>query len=243
MIVNDVFAKEFFPDGKAVGHRVTMDVGGNPMVFEIVGVAGSFRELSLAEPPRPELFTAHSQTTIAGQTLVIRTQDDPARHVAAVRAAIAKMDPNVPIYQVRTMQEQVDESLAQHRLRRSLLTAFSIVALLLASIGVYGIVACSVAERQREIGIRLALGASHESVRRSVVLQGLNLTMIGLAVGLAGAVAASKLVAGFLFGVGTTDPVTFGGTALVFVAVTLAATYVPARRATRLDPLVVLRED
>ncbi|MBZ5603959.1 MAG: ABC transporter permease, partial [Acidobacteriia bacterium] len=129
MIVNDVFAREFFPNGNAVGHQVAMDVGGAPMVFEVVGVAGSFRELSLSEPPRREVFTAYTQTTIAGQTLVVRTLDDPASHVGAIRAAIGKLDPNVPIYQVRTMQEQVDQSLAQQRLRGMLLTTFSIVAL------------------------------------------------------------------------------------------------------------------
>jgi len=242
MIVNDAFAHELFPDGNAVGHKVTMDLG-TPYTCEIVGVVGSFRELSLSEPPQRELFTPYAQTTIAGQTLVIRTRDDPARHVAAIRGALAALDPDVPIYAVRTMQEQVDRSLAQQRLRGTLLAVFSAVALLLASIGLYGVITCAVAERRQEIGIRMALGAMHGEVRRMIVGQGLALTGVGLLLGLAGAAGATRLLQGFLFGVSAADPVTFAGTAVIFLAVALAASYLPARRATKLDPLTVLRED
>lgn len=243
MIVNDTYAREFYPAGNALGHHVTMEVGGAPYECEIIGVVGGFRELSLGEAPRRELFTPYPQTTIAGETLVVRTADDPARHVAEFRRAVAALDPNVPIYEVRTMQEQVDRSLAQHRLRSALLASFSLVALLLAAIGLYGVIACAVAARRQEIGIRIALGAGHGRVRRMVVSQGLILTTLGLAIGLSGAAAATRLLQGFLFGVTAFDPATFGATAAIFAAVALGAAYLPARRATRVDPLTVLRNE
>jgi ABC-type antimicrobial peptide transport system permease subunit len=156
---------------------------------------------------------------------------------------VASLDPNVPIYQVATMQEQVDRSLAQHRLRGALLASFSMVALLLAALGLYGVIMCAVTERRKEIGIRLALGADYGRVRRGVVLRSLMLTILGLAIGLAGAAGAARLLQGFLFGVTPADPVTFGATAGVFLMVALAAAYVPARNATRMDPLAILREE
>ncbi len=243
MIVNDVFAREFFPQGNALGHIVTMDLGTAKHSAQIVGIAGSFRELSLAEPPRREVFTPYTQTTIAGQTLVVRTTDDPALHVASIRKAVFDIDPEIPIYQVSTMRDQVDQSLSAHRLRGTLLTSFSVVALLLAAIGLYGVIACAVAERRQEIGIRMALGARHNHVRRMIVGQGVLLTILGLVVGFAGAAAASRLIETFLFGVSRTDPATFAATAVVFLAVAFFASYFPARRATTVDPLIVLRNE
>jgi putative ABC transport system permease protein len=242
MIVNEAFARHFYPNQSAIGHRVTIDLGGTPYVAEIVGVAGNFRELSLSEPPRIGLFTPFAQTTIAGQTLVVRTVDDPATHVAAIRAAAAAIDPNVPIYHAATMRDQVDQSLAPQRLRGILLSMFSLVAMLLSSIGLYGLIACSVAERTQEIGIRMALGAQQNQVRRIVVGQGLLLTAIGLILGFAGAFPATRLLEGSLFGVKRTDPITFAATAAIFLSVTLIATYIPARRATAIDPSIVLRQ-
>jgi putative ABC transport system permease protein len=245
-LVNDVFARRFFPRGGAVGHRVTLTTAGataTQLPAEIVGVVGSFRESSLAAEPDREIFTVYTQTTIAGQALAVRASGDPAKLEAAVRGVVAATDGDVPVYNVRTMRAQVDRSLAQPRLRSALIGVFSLVALILASFGVYGVVACAAAERKQEIGIRVALGARQEQVRRMIVLQGLKLTSIGLLLGLAGAAAATRLLAGLLFGVGASDPLTYGGTALVFVAVTIAAAYVPARRATRMDPLAALREE
>jgi putative ABC transport system permease protein len=243
MLVNDAFAREFYPNGGAVGHRITIDIG-TPWEAEIVGVVGSFRESSIAEQPRREVFTAYSQTTIAGQSLVVRTKGDPAGYAAAVRGAIASIDPdNAPIYNLRTMQAQVDESLAQHRMRGVLLGIFSVVALALASLGVYGVISCAVAERRQEIGIRMALGAERGQVLRLMLSDGLKLTAWGLALGLAGAAVSTRLLQTFLFGVTPGDPLTFVGTAAVFMAVALAASFLPARRATRVDPIAVLREE
>lgn len=241
-IVNDAFARQSFPDGGALHRRITLDVG-QPLVAEIVGIVGNFRESSLTEEPRGEIFTVYTQTTITGQTLVVRSRGDPAGMTAAIRAMVASLDPDVPIYNVRTMREQVAESLAQPRLRSSLLGLFSLMALVLASFGVYGVIACGVAERRQEIGIRMALGARLEQVRRMVVGRGLRLAALGVALGLAASAGATRVLRSFLYGVSAGDPVTFLGTAAIFVAVALAASYLPARRATCVDPLRVLREE
>jgi putative ABC transport system permease protein len=242
LIVNQTFARQFFPNGDALGKRIVMDLGF-PFTTEIVGVVGSFREATLAEEPRREIFTVHAQTTIRGQTLTVRSAGAPAPLAHVIQGIIENLDKDVPIYKLRTMQEQVDQSVVQPRMRRTLMSLFSAVALLLASFGVYGVIACGVAERRHEIGIRMALGAQAVGVRWMVVRQGLKLTALGLGLGLAGAAIATRLIRSFLFGVSAGDPLTFVVTASAFIVATLAASYLPARRATRVDPLTVLREE
>jgi ABC-type antimicrobial peptide transport system permease subunit len=156
---------------------------------------------------------------------------------------LASIDKDVAVYNVRSMRRQVDDSLIQPRLRGALMAVFSLVALLLASLGVYGVISCATIERRQEIGIRVALGARIGQVRGMIVAQGLRLTAIGLLIGLVGAAAAARLMRGFLFGITATDPLTYAATAAIFLAVAIAASYAPARRATRLDPLRVLREE
>ena len=241
-IVNDAFARELFPNGDAIGRRIAIELNP-PWVGEIVGVVRGYREFNLAEAPRRELFTAYSQTTIPGQMVVVRTKGDPSAYAKSVRAAVASIDPEIPVYNIRTMQQQVDESLAQARMRSALLGVFSGVALVLASLGVYGMISCAVAERRHEIGIRMALGARAVEVRRMVVTQALKLTGMGLACGAAGAALGARLIENFLYGVTPADPMTYAGTMAVFVAVTIVASYLPARRATRLHPLTVLRHE
>ncbi len=243
MMVNDRFVHEFFPRGDALGKRITMDVSGTPWTGEIVGVVGSFRETDLAEEPRRELFTAYTQTTIPGNTLVVRSTGSTADVLSAVRGVIGAVDPDVAFFNVRTMKQQVADSVAQPRLRSALLAIFSSVALILASLGIYGLIACSVAERKKEIGIRIAMGARPSEVRSMVLGQGLKLTAIGLALGLAGAAGATRLIDGFLFGVRASDPFTYAMTCAVFLAVAIVASYLPARRAMRVDPMVALREE
>jgi len=242
VIINDSFARDFFPRGDALGRRITIQVTP-PWVGEIVGVVRGYREFNLAEAPRRELFTAYSQTTIPGQTLVTHTRGDPAAYAKSVRAAVASIDPDIPVYDVKTMQQRVDESLAQARMRSALLAVFSGVALVLASLGLYGMITCAVAERRQEIGIRMALGASAIEVRRMVVTGALKLTAMGVAAGAVGAAMAARLVGNFLFGVSAADPATYAGTLAVFVVVTIIASDLPVRRATRMDPLTVLRDE
>jgi putative ABC transport system permease protein len=242
-IINDVFAREAFPNGGALGRRITLDLGP-PVTSEIVGVVGSFRESSVAEEPRRELFTSESQTTIRGQTLVVRTRAiDQAHFTNALRRVIAQVDRDVPVYNVRTMQQQVSNQLAQPRMRGAAFAAFSLIALVLASLGVAGVIACGVAERRREIGIRMALGAAPAQVRRMLVGEGLKLTAIGLVIGLAAAVAAGRLLRGFLYGISPLDPVSLAVTCGAFAVVALVASYLPARRATKVDPLQELKSE
>ena len=207
-------------------------------------MVGGFREADFAQEPRPELFTTYSQTTISGNTLVVRSTGTTVEVLRAVRNAIAMVDPDVAFYNARTMKQQVSDSMAQPRLRSALLGVFSTVALILASLGVYGVIACSVAERKREIGIRIALGALPSEVRSMVLGQGLKLTAIGLLLGLLGAAAATRVMEGFLFGVGAGDPFTYAATCGVFLtgrgAGELSAS-APLR--VRIDPITALRED
>jgi putative ABC transport system permease protein len=163
--------------------------------------------------------------------------------LSAVRSAIDTVDPDVAFYRVRTMKEQVAEAVAQPRLRSALLGLFSTVALILASLGIYSVTACSVAERKKELGIRIALGAEPSAVRAMILGQGLKLTVIGLVLGLAGAAAAARLIEGFLYGVSAADPFTYVTTCAVFLAVAMLASYLPARRAMKVDPIVTLREE
>jgi putative ABC transport system permease protein len=254
VIINDAFAREAFPRetspnggslSKALGRRITLDLGA-PWTAQVVGIVAGFREASIGEEPRRELFTVETQTTIRGQTLVVRTSrdaGDPQRIVAAVRGVLAAVDPDVPVHNIRTMQQQVEKQLAQPRLRGILLVVFSCVALALASMGVYGVIACGVVERKQEIGIRMALGARQGQVRLMIAGEGLKLAGIGLVIGLAGAAAASRLLRGLLFGISPFDPASFIVAAAVFVSVAAAASYVPAHRATRIDPLRVLKSE
>ena len=256
VIINDVFARGAFPEG-ALGHRITLDFTPSHWAAEVIGVVGSFREGSVWEAPQRELFTTESQTTIRGQTLVVREKAAGSLNIdsnagasdtaAAVRRVIEQVDADVPVYNVRTMQQQVSNRLAQPRLREMVFATFSIVALVLASLGVYGVIACAVAERKQEIGIRMALGARPSRIRGMLAAEGLKLTAIGLAIGLAGAAAASRLMARFLYGISAADPRSFLGSflgaAAVFAAVALAASYLPSRKATRLDPLLVLKSE
>jgi ABC-type antimicrobial peptide transport system permease subunit len=172
--------------------------------------------------------------------LVARTSDAGGVAAAVTKEARA-LDPNVPIYEVKTMQQRLSESLARRRFAMLALGLFALLAMVLAAVGIYGVMAYLVAQRTREIGIRVALGAQTRDVLRLVIKQGMTLAIIGIAIGLVGAVGVTRVMTSLLFGVRATDPLTFGGIALLLGGVTLLACYIPARRATKVDPLVALR--
>jgi putative ABC transport system permease protein len=173
--------------------------------------------------------------------LVLRVDSDPAGLAAAARRAVSSVDPDLPVFRVGTLAAMVAETTAQRRFSLLLLCVFAGVALLLAAVGIYGVVAYSVAQRTHEIGVRMALGAPRREILGLVLRQGMGLALGGVATGLVGAFALTRLVRSLLFGVSPTDPLTFAATALVLSAVTLIATYIPARRATRVEPTVALR--
>jgi putative ABC transport system permease protein len=173
--------------------------------------------------------------------LHVRTTGEPAAMVAAVRREVQALDASLPVYNIKTLEEQKSSSLYTSRLAATLLTVFGLLALVLAAVGMYGVMSYAVNRRTREIGIRLALGAQRHDLLRQVLVEGMSLVTIGLALGLGGAVAATRLVESFLYDVTATDPVTFAGAALLLAGVALLANYLPARRAARTDPMVALR--
>jgi putative ABC transport system permease protein len=175
--------------------------------------------------------------------LTIRVAGDPLSLAAAVRKEVQAIDPNQPIAAVRTMEQVVAESVGAPRYRTLLLGLFAFVALLLAAIGIYGVISYAVAQRTHEIGIRMALGAQPRAVHRLVIGQGIRLALVGVGAGLIGAVALTRLLAGLLFGVTATDPLTFAGVAVILTVIALLACWIPARRAARVDPMIALRHE
>jgi putative ABC transport system permease protein len=179
----------------------------------------------------------------ANMALHVRTTGEPGALLATVRREVQALDASLPVYNIKTLEEQKSGSLYTSRMAAMLLTVFGLLALLLAAVGLYGVMAYAVNRRTREIGIRLALGARGHDVLRQVLLEGMTMVTIGLALGLGGAIAATRLVASFLYDVTATDPVTFAGAALLLAGVAFLANYLPARRATKVDPMVALRSE
>ncbi|MDP9121576.1 MAG: ABC transporter permease, partial [Acidobacteriota bacterium] len=242
-IVNQTFVTKFFPQQNPLGQRVTF---GDPQQkdsqwLSIVGVVGDVRHNSLNEQPDAEAYWPQVQNPIGLASLVVRGDGDPAALTRAVREQIRAIDHELPVDRVRTMADVVTASLAQSRFKAVLLGLFAALALVLAAIGVYGVVSYSVAQRTHEIGIRMALGAPRQQVLRMVVQQGMSLVLVGLAAGLVLAWFATRLLADQVYGVSTGDPLTYLVVPLTLTLVALAANVVPARRATRVDPLEALR--
>ena len=246
-VVNDAMAKKHWPHESPIGKRVSFSTN-EPHWYEIVGVAGNIKHRALEAADRPELYVPYRQPLFAGWTVrpmyvVARTSADPASIVAIARHEIARVDPDQPISDVRTMDERIGRSLSSRRFSMVLLALFAGLALTLAAVGIYGIVAYSVTERTHEIGVRVALGAQRRDVMAMVVGQGMTMTIVGTAIGVAASAALARLMSSLLFGVSAVDPVTFVAIPLLLIAVALAACYVPARRAMRVDPLETLRSE
>lgn len=242
-LVNEKMASQYWPGQDAVGKRFK-PVWWQDRWLTVVGVVGNVRHEGLASVERPEFYRPFTQEPTAAMMLVVRSRAaDPAGLVAAVRTAVADTDPDVPVSDVRMMEQVVGASLARPRFVMLLLAVFAGVALVLGAVGIYGVMAYAVTQRRHEIGIRMALGAGPVSVQRMVVKGGLTLAVLGLLAGIAAAFATTRLLASQLFGVGPADPLTFVGVALAVMAVAFVATWVPARRATRVDPMVALRTE
>ncbi len=247
VIVNERFAQKFFPGQNALGKRImpgfAADDTGEKM-REIVGVVGNVKHLALKNEDSPEMYVPQTQIPFSIMSLVIRTSvSDPAALTSAVRKELAKMDSSIPLTSIRVFDEYITRSLARPRFNALLLSIFASVALLLTAIGIYGVMAYSVTQRTNEIGIRIALGAAKASIFRLIVGQAMLLVAISLAIGLAGAFAATRLLSSLLFGVGTWDPATFGAIVLLISAVSFLATWLPARRAANVDPIIALRSE
>ncbi|HYK22875.1 MAG TPA: FtsX-like permease family protein, partial [Pyrinomonadaceae bacterium] len=244
MIVNQKLAQEIFPEEDPVGKRITfgnVDKKQQPVWFEIVGVVANVRSLELREEPTPELYFSASQDPWGTMSLVVRSSVEPGSLSASLRQIVNEVDRSVPVSDVKTMDHVVSESITQPRFNLFLLALFSTVAMLLSAAGIYGVTAYTVTQRTHELGIRLALGAQVSDVLKMILGQGMAVIGVGLVIGLASAFALMRLLRSLLFGVGENDPVTFVAISVMLLLVALLACYFPARRATKVDPLVALR--
>src|SRR5436853_4681652 len=238
--LNETLAATLWPGEDALGKRVSVSGPEGPFL-EVIGVARDGKYRSLGESPHPYIYQPLLQSYDPKMTLVVRTKGEPQSVAAAVRGQIRALDANLPVADVKTLRDQLDLSLFPSRVAAWTLGGFGVLALLLAAIGIYGVVSYSVARRTREIGVRMALGAKEKDVLRLVLGEGLFVIAVGLALGLMLAVAATRVIVGFLYGVGATDPLTFAGVPRLLGFVALVASYIPARRVTKVDPLVALR--
>jgi predicted permease len=238
VIINETMARRFWPGRDPVGVRfITGPWGPNPTWSTIVGVSGDVKQFGLDSEPSLDLY----YPALDPLSIVVHTAGDPKSLIAPVRAAIQSADPDIPVSEIRTMDEAVEESAAAQRWAMSLLAAFAVLAMSLALVGIYGVVSWSVTQRTREIGIRVTLGASPKSIVGEVLGRGIRLSAIGLGIGLICAYLLRRSLASLVFDVSLADPMIYAGVAALMVAVSLAACYIPARRASRVDPLIALR--
>jgi predicted permease len=254
LLINQAMAKKYWPKADPIGQRITIGKGLGPQFEEptrqIVGVVGDVRESGLRDSDQPVMYVPEAQITdpltqlansVIPMSWAIRTVSDPTALITAIQREIMAVDGQLPVSKIRTMEQVLSESTARQNFNMLLLTIFAGLALLLAAIGIYGLMSYTVEQRTQEIGIRMALGAGRGDMLKLIVRQGMLLAGIGVGIGLAAAFGLTRLLASLLFGVKTTDPVTYVAVALILVLVALLATYVPARRATKIDPLIALR--
>ena len=240
LLINETLARRFFNGEDPIGKH--LDVGLNDIHGEIVGIVGDVRGSSLEAEAGPEYYVPYTQVPVNTMSLVVRTKEaDAAALAGPLRAAVQEMDRDLPLYRVREMQSLVASSIARQRFSMTLLVAFAGLALALAAVGIFSVMSFLVAQRTHEIGIRLALGAQPRDILRMVVRQGMGLALLGVALGLGISFAVTRLMASLLYEVSATDPTIFGGIAFLLALVALAACYAPARRATKVDPMIALR--
>ncbi|HET9702712.1 MAG TPA: FtsX-like permease family protein, partial [Vicinamibacterales bacterium] len=242
LVINEAMARRYWPKGNALGSRVRM----GPNAWEVVGITADAKYNSINERPLPQLFIPMARSEVSTLRLFVRTTGDPSPMVAEVRHAVRALDPALPIYDARTINEHMQVAVFAQRMAADLLGAMGVLALLLAAIGLYGVMAYGVSQRMQELGIRLALGASPRSLLNMIVWQGMRLTVIGLVIGLAVSLAAFGsigVVRTLLPGISPMDPMTFVVVPVALTLVALLATWIPGRRAGRVDPIVALRVD
>ena len=245
-VVNEHFVRRLMPEvqspAEAVGKRFSFEGASGPWV-QIVGVAKAGKYFNIAEEPRPFVWTPLAQNYNSSGIIVVRTKGNPEGMFGAVRSQVQSLDPNLPLFDVKTLTEHMKLALFPAKVAATVLGVFGLVALMLAAIGVYGITSYAVAQRTHEIGVRLALGAQLSDVLKLVLSHGLKLTIIGAVLGVLGAFLATRAITSVLYGVSATDPLTFGFVSVLLIGVALVASYVPARRATKVEPLIALRNE
>lgn len=240
-IVNESFVRRFFPNEDPIGKRIHIEWGGNtPPWEEIVGVVGDVRDVALGQDPWPEMYASYFQF-YSGSNLLVRTGSNPARFAAAIRDQIWALDKDQPISDISTLDETISASVAEDRFRTVLLSSFASLALLLAVVGVYGVVSYTLTQRTHEIGIRMALGAERRDIITMMVGHGMFLTLAGLGVGVAASLGLTRFLSSFLYQVRPTDAATISAISLALSLAAVVACWIPARRAATVDPMVALR--
>jgi putative ABC transport system permease protein len=248
VVINQAMSHQYFGNESPLGKRLQLGATPDEQTpwMEIVGVVGDMKQ-NLATDGKSEMYVPYRQANavlpVFALSVVLRTEQEPRAQSAALRALVRRLDPNQPLVKVRTMEENIAGSVTEPRFRTTLLGIFAGCAVLLSIVGLYGVMMYSVTQRIPEIGIRLTLGAQRAEIVRMVIVEGLRLAIAGLAIGAVGALALSRLLARFLFGVGAADPLTYGVVAVTLVAVALLASYLPARRAIAIDPIAALRHE
>jgi putative ABC transport system permease protein len=246
IVINETAARRFWPDQSPLGRQIDLPLSKTvSVILTVVGVTADVRHVGLAVPSRPEIVVNSMQSTLPWPWLVlaVRTHGDPAPLAESVKAAVHEVNPNVPIERASTLDEVVSRSIVGPRIYTFLLGTFAALAVTLAAIGLYGLISYTVSQRTHELGVRVALGAARPEIVRLVIVQGLRLAAVGAAVGLAGALATTRLLATLVKEVTPNDPATFGVVTLVLLFAAILAAYLPARRASRVDPMVALRSE
>jgi putative ABC transport system permease protein len=242
IIIDEEFARRYWPNEEAVGKRIRFGSDAKAPLLEVVGVVGRVKMEGLdTDSNRVQGYFSYSQVPFWAMTVVVKGYGDPNQLIASARNQIKALDPDQPLYNIRTMDEIRGESVAPQRLNLTLLSIFAGIAFLLAIVGIYGVMSYAVTQRTHEIGIRMAIGAQPRDVFKMILGQGMMLTLIGMAAGLLGAFALTRLMTSMLFTVKPTDPITFTTVGLLLLLIALIACYIPGRRATKVDPVNSLR--
>jgi putative ABC transport system permease protein len=242
-IVSAALARKYWPGESPIGKRLRFDNGPSDPWIPIVGMVGDVRQLGMSREPPPLLFFPYEQFALPFTAVVARSTLPQAAVVSLLKAQMAAIDPDLPFGDITTLQAEVDSNVGQPRFRAMLIGVFALLALALAAVGVFGLISYTVAQRTREIGIRVALGAAPRQVLVPMLREGIALALAGIGIGLVGAVLAARALSAFLFGVGAGDPLTLGGVAVLMLAVATLASYIPSRRALRVDPVIALRAE
>jgi putative ABC transport system permease protein len=245
LVVNRAFAKKFFGNENPIGHEIELGWGEDPdgATREIVGVVGDVRSAALADAPEPFVYAPMTQTPFSSLSILVRTNVSPATLTTPLRNIVGALDREVPVYSVMTMEDRVASSVGSQKFYAMLITIFAGVALLLSAVGLYGVIAFAVSQRTHELGVRVALGATSDKISSMVIREGVALTAVGVVLGVLGAIVAGRVMATLLFDVKEHDPLTLISVVLTLGVVAVVASWLPARRASRVDPLVAMRGD
>jgi predicted permease len=243
VVINETMAKRFWPGQNAIGKRIGLD-GPTGKFYQVVGIAQAGKYRTIGESPRPYIYLPFSQNYAPEHmTLVMHTAGDPKNLIGPVRNQIQSLDGQLPLFDIKTMEEHMSRSLLSAQMSAAFTGIFGVLALILALTGLYGVIWYSVTLRQKEMGIRLALGAQQSDILKLVLKQGLGMALIGISIGLLGAFVVGQLMSSLLYGISSMDPVTIAGVILIFLFCSVVASYSPARKASKIEPMITLRAE